>query len=104
MSVCNVRDEMGCLIESRVHDYRFVDLAGESVLFALVDCPNRPGNLVIIEYGSGMPTKVGCLKDHATTLWSGLTSEIKHYGAAETLARIKELRETEWSTANEVDF
>lgn len=105
MTKCNVRDELGCLVQSRVYDYYFVDLAGEQVLFAFVDYPGKPTAVVAIEYLSGALTKAWLRKPATPALLRAtLDSWIKTYGATATLGRIKELRDTEWSFANEADF
>lgn len=58
MARCNVRDELGSLVRVAAHGYRSVDLAGESVMFALADDPDIPECAMVIEYQSGERTIV----------------------------------------------
>lgn len=107
MAKCDARDAFGDLVSVVVHGYRSVRLADEDVLFACTDVPGSPLRLQVIEYQSGEATHLRgpATPESAVSLLNGsLDFQIKSLGEANVLARIHELRETEWSIANEVDF
>lgn len=106
MTRCKARGRDGRLVSVEVKGYRYVDLAGESVLFAAVVDPEYPNSRYIIEYQSGERAKAGSITElsHTTLLTEYLDKQIAHYGARETLAAINNYRDMDWSVANEVDF